>query len=63
MTRLTNKWTKSTRSGNNGQCVEARRTDTGIEVRDSKNPTGLVLSFTEAEWGAFRDGVAAGELQ
>jgi hypothetical protein len=32
-------------------------------VRDSKNPSVAALSFTEAEWEAFVEGVSAGEFR
>ena len=32
-------------------------------VRDSKNPTGVVLSFTVAAWSAFTAGVRAGRVR
>ncbi len=65
-------WRKSTRSGN--ACVEvivtndtlgaAHKTDeTKLYVmRDSKNPDGDKLYFTEAEWEAFVLGVKDGEF-
>jgi hypothetical protein len=31
-------------------------------VRDSKNKSGSVLRFTQAEWAAFAAGMAAGEF-
>jgi len=55
-------WTKSTFSGPNGSCVEYRKDGGEIYVRDSKNPTGPVLAFTEAEWAAFVNGAKAGEF-
>ena len=56
-------WRKSTRSGGNGgQCVEVRRHDGAIQVRDSKNPSGPVLTFTVAEWHAFIDGAKVGDF-
>jgi hypothetical protein len=56
-------WRKSTRSGgNDAQCVEFRRYDGNIQVRDSKDPAGPILVFTPAEWRAFVDGVKNGEL-
>jgi hypothetical protein len=54
---LDQNWRKSTRSGSNGQCVEARRIDDTVQVRDSKNQAGPVLSFTLDEWAAFTGGV------
>ncbi|WP_433375648.1 DUF397 domain-containing protein [Actinoplanes sp. CA-142083] len=55
-------WRKSTRSGSNGQCVEARRWGDTVQVRDSKNRSGPVLSFTLAEWAAFTTGVKGDEF-
>jgi hypothetical protein len=55
-------WRKSTRSGSNGQCVEARRMDNMVQIRDSKNKSGPVLSFTLDEWTAFTGGVKDDEF-
>ena len=54
-------WKKSSAS-DGGTCVEVRRTSSGVQVRDSKNPAGAVLDFSDAEWIAFLDGVALGEF-
>jgi hypothetical protein len=48
-------------SGGDG-CVEVRRISSGVQVRDSKNPCGAVLEFTEREWTAFLEGIALGEF-
>jgi len=43
--------------------VEVSRVDTDtVAVRDSKNPAGPVLRFTQAEWEAFLDGMAKREF-
>jgi hypothetical protein len=56
-------WRKSKLSSAEGGCVEMRRTaDDGVEVRDSKDPAGPVLSFTAFEWEAFLDGARKGEF-
>ena len=55
-------WRKATKSGDNGACVEIRDRGEAIDVRDSKNPTGAVLSFTPDEWSAFLDGARKGEF-
>lgn len=59
-------WRKSTRSGNGNACVEVADNlldEAGVVlVRDSKNPTGAVLTFTRAEWEAFVGGVHDGEF-
>ncbi|BCJ62122.1 DUF397 domain-containing protein [Micromonospora endophytica] len=48
-------WRKSTRSGNQGACVEVADALPGgvVGVRDSKDPTGPVLTFPPASWTAF----------
>ena len=54
-------WRKSTFSAANG-CVEVAGVDNQIAVRDSKNPGGPVLMFSQREWTAFVGGVRAGEF-
>jgi hypothetical protein len=46
------RWTKSSYSGGTGNnCVEiAALPNGGRAVRDSKNPTGPVLTLTSAQW-------------
>jgi hypothetical protein len=46
-------WRKSSRSGNNGQCVEVRDRGTLVDVRDSKDPAAGMLSFEAGAWVAF----------
>ena len=53
-------WRKSSFSANS--CVEVARLATGVAVRDSKNPDGPVLHYTEAEWQAFLLGARNGEF-
>ncbi|MEV0619138.1 DUF397 domain-containing protein [Nonomuraea sp. NPDC050404] len=53
-------WMKSPHSGGNGNCVELRRRNGMIEVRDSKDPNGPVPSFTDPEILAFRRGLNDG---
>jgi hypothetical protein len=55
-------WRKSTRSSGNGQCVEVAKVADKIAVRDSKDPAGPALLFTELEWSAFVGGVKAEEF-
>jgi hypothetical protein len=55
-------WRKSSRCASNA-CVEVAKVDGQYLVRDSKNPQLAALSFTEAEWAAFTEGVSAGEFR
>jgi len=60
---ISQEWKKSSKSGGNGgECVEVRRHDETIQVRDSKDPTGPILQFTAAEWMAFVGGARDGEF-
>jgi hypothetical protein len=53
MAALNERWHKATRSGNNGQCVEARFVDGVVEVRNSNSPDAGSVRFTRAEWETF----------
>jgi hypothetical protein len=55
-------WRKSKLSGPNG-CVEVAFVEDRVAVRDSKDRTGPVLSFTPTEWKAFIGGVRDGEFE
>jgi len=55
-------WIKSTYSLSNGDCVEVQREDSTVSVRDSKDPSGPVLTFTPDQWKAFTAGCRAGEF-
>ncbi len=61
---LSEQWQKSSFSGpsGDGNCVEARLSGDGVQVRDSKDRTGPVLNFTHAEWTALVAGAKAGEF-
>jgi len=54
-------WRRSRRCSH-GACVEVARIEDGYLVRDSKNPGGAYLAFTDQEWEAFMDGVKAGDF-
>jgi Domain of unknown function (DUF397) len=55
-------WRKAKASSAQG-CVElAPLPDGGVAVRDSKDQTGPVLSFTRHEWVSFLDGMGKGEF-
>jgi hypothetical protein len=55
-------WVKSSYSYANGNCVEVQREDTRVSVRDSKDPSGPVLTFTVERWQAFIAGCQVGEF-
>jgi hypothetical protein len=46
-------WFKSTRSANNGTCVEVAFVGGAVATRDSKDPSGPALVVTPAAWTAF----------
>ena len=55
-------WRKSTYSSSNGSCVEVRRLTHGVEVRDTKDRNGPVLSFSPESWQTFVRSVHTGEF-
>jgi hypothetical protein len=56
-------WRKSRHSNPSGNCVEAARLPAGdIAVRNSRDPDGPALIFTQAEWQAFLLGARDGEF-
>ncbi|WP_369125383.1 DUF397 domain-containing protein [Catenulispora pinisilvae] len=55
-------WHKASMSDSGGNCVQVARTTQGIAVRDSKNPDGPRLLFTDAEFTAFLHGARSGEF-
>ena len=59
---LTPDWAKSSYSDpNGGNCVEARQPRTStVQARDSKDPSGPVLSFSSDCWHAFTATLQAG---
>jgi hypothetical protein len=55
-------WRKSSHSnGAGGECVEVASLRSGVAVRDSKGPTGPVLTFALSLWDAFLHDVKAGQ--
>ncbi len=56
-------WHKSSYSnGAGGMCVEVAPVPGAAAVRDSKNPEGPILVFSEPRWGAFVAGARAGSF-
>lgn len=57
----TSQWRRSSRTGEEGgKCVELNTLVPG-QIRDSKNPTGPVLSFDRAELAALLADIKAGK--
>jgi hypothetical protein len=55
-------WRKSSRSGDQGACVEFAVTTDAIGVRDSKDPDGPILRFPATVWTAFANSVPTGPV-
>ena len=55
-------WKKSSRSVDQGNCVEVANLDGGRAVRDSKNPTGTVLQLFTTAWSAFTTAIKHGQF-
>jgi hypothetical protein len=59
---MTTPWVKASVSDDQGSCVEQRAHNGMIEVRDTKDRSGPVLRFTEAEFRAWLQGARSGEF-
>ena len=62
--RITGPWVKSSYSGpTGGNCVEVAFLAGGdVAMRNSRDPDGGALIFTQAEWDAFLCGASDGEF-
>jgi hypothetical protein len=47
---------------NNATCVEVAHDGPAVLMRNSRDPQGPRLTFSEHEWTAFLEGVRAGEF-
>lgn len=54
-------WRRASRCAN-GECVEVGSRDNLILLRDSKEPAGAVLAYSQEDWIAFVTAVKAGEF-
>jgi hypothetical protein len=63
MTQEPTQWVKASASGGNGNCVEMRRQEGLVEVRDTKqHGTGPTLRFSPSEFAAWVEGARRGEF-
>ncbi len=61
MTTDPSQWVKASASGSNGQCVELRRHDDAVEVRDTKaHGEGPSLRFTTNQFSDWLAGAKNG---
>jgi hypothetical protein len=54
--------TSSYSSGQGTQCVQVAGLGKEVAARDSKDPSGPVLGFSQGEWRVFLDEVKSGAL-
>ncbi|MBL6280231.1 DUF397 domain-containing protein [Micromonospora fiedleri] len=52
-------WFKSSRSANNAACVEVRFGGGAVDVRDTKDRSGPILTFDACAWASFVTGLKA----
>lgn len=55
-------WVKARRSSASSDCLEMRRDGAAVQVRDSKNPDGHVLSFAPAQFATWVAAARRGEF-
>jgi hypothetical protein len=56
-------WIKASASNGSGGCIELRRNGAAVQLRDSKDPNGPILTFNGREIAAFLDGVGNDEFK
>ena len=55
-------WLKAHSSSANGACIEIASATGNIAIRDSKDPNGPILVYTQSEFSAFLEGARKGEF-
>jgi hypothetical protein len=56
-------WRKSTYSNSSSNCVEVRLgVPDAVAIRDSKNPTGGMLTVTPTAWSSFTTSIKHGKF-
>jgi hypothetical protein len=56
-------WFTASACGENNSCVQVRIHQSGaVDVRNSTDPEGPMVSFTREEWAAFLTGTKEGEF-
>ena len=53
-------WRTSSYTAQGADCVEVAQRDDRLAIRDSKNPTGPVLTFTTHEWSTLLKAIKTG---
>ncbi len=46
-------WRKSSPSADAGNCVEVAKSERSVLVRDTREPSGVILDFSPAQWRGF----------
>jgi Domain of unknown function (DUF397) len=55
-------WRKAKRSMNNGNCTEVAAAARVVIVRDSQDPDGPVLRYTDTSWRSFLSATRQGSF-
>lgn len=53
-------WRTSKATGADGNCVEVANGERSVLVRDSRNPSGVMLEFSPVQWSGFMRRIRAG---
>jgi hypothetical protein len=59
---LSSRWRRSSRSYEDGNCIEVRLVGSSVEVRDSKNPAGPKLRVSSRQWARLIEAIVCGRL-